>query len=121
MKYLKQIVYILLFTLIGQVLERVVPFPIPGAIYGLLLLFLALCFGIVKVEDVEDVSKFLISILPVLFVTPSVNLLAYWNVVSRDLVPIISITVLTTFLILAVSGLVTQWLLKKKKGDERDG
>lgn len=121
MKYLKQIVYILLFTLAGQVLERIVPFPIPGAIYGLLLLFLALCFGIIKVEDVEDVSKFLISVLPVLFVAPSVNLLAYWNVVAKDLVPIITVTVLTTFLVLGVSGLVTGWLLKKKKGDKEDG
>lgn len=121
MKYLKQIVYILLFTLIGQVLEHVVLFPIPGAIYGLVLLFLALCAGIVKVEDVEDVSKFLISVLPVLFVAPSVNLLAYWGVVSQKLVPVLTITVLTTFLIMAVSGLVTGWLIKKKKGEKNDG
>ena len=121
MKYLKQIVLILLFTLIGQVLERVVPFPIPGAIYGLVLLFLALCFGIVKVEDVEDVTKFCISILPALFVAPSVNLLAYWDVVSKDLVPIITINVLTTFLVFGVGGLVTGWLVKKKKGDKKDG
>lgn len=113
MKYLKQMVYILLFTLIGQVLEQAIPFPIPGAIYGLVLLFLALCFGIVKVEAVEDVSKFLISILPVLFVAPSVNLLAYWDVVAADLVPMITINVLTTLLVFAVGGLVTGWLLKK--------
>ena len=118
MKYLKQIVYILSFTLIGQVLEQVVPFPVPGAIWGLVLLFLALCVGLVKVRDVEDVSKFLISFLPVMFVAPSVNLLAYWDVVSAELVPIIVINVLTTLLVFAVSGLVTAWLLKGKGGDE---
>ncbi len=118
MKYLKQIVYILAFTLIGQVLEQVVPFPVPGAIWGLVLLFLALCVGLVKVRDVEDVSKFLISFLPVMFVAPSVNLLAYWDVVSAELVPIIVINVLTTLLVFAVSGLVTAWLLKGKGGDE---
>ncbi len=120
MKYLKQIVYILLFTLIGQVLEQVVPFPIPGAIYGLVLLFLALCVGLVKVEDVEDVSKFLISILPALFVAPSVNLLACWDLIAEDIVPILVINVLTTLLVLAVSGLVVSWLMKGK-GGKNDG
>ena len=120
MKYLKQIVYILLFTLIGQVLERVVPFPIPGAIWGLVLLFLALCIGFVKVEDVEDVSKFLISFLPVMFVAPSVNLLACWGLIAEDIVPILVINVLTTLLVFAVTGLVVGWLMKGK-GGEQDG
>lgn len=118
MKYLKQFVYILLFTLIGQVLERVVPFPIPGAIYGLVLLFLALCLGLVKVEDVEDASKFFISILPVMFVAPSVNLLACWGLIAEDIVPILVINVLTTLLVFAVSGLVVMWFTKGK--EEKD-
>ena len=115
MKYLKQIVYILLFTLIGQVLEWVVPFPVPGAIYGLVLLFLALCVGLVKVEDVEDVSKFLISFLPVMFVAPSVNLLACWDLISADIVPIVVINVLTTLLVFAVTALVVKALSKGGK------
>lgn len=118
MKYLKQVVYILLFTLVGQVLERIVPFPIPAAIWGLTLLFLSLCIGVIKVEDVEDVSKFLISILPVLFVAPSVNLLAYWDVISTEIVPVVIINVLTTLLVFAVTALVTGWLLKRKGGEK---
>lgn len=118
MKYLKQIVLILLFTLIGEVLHLVVPFPIPAAIYGLLLLFLSLCFRIIRVEDVEDVAKFLISFLPVMFVAPSVNLLAYWNVISSDIVPIVVINVLTTLLVFGVGGLVTGWLTRK--GGKKD-
>lgn len=120
MKYLKQMVYILLFTLIGEVLHQGIPFPIPAAIYGLVLLFLALCVKLIKVEDVEDVSKFMISILPVMFVAPSVNLLAYWDVLSSQIVPILIINILTTLLIFAVGGLVTGWLLKKKGGKDSD-
>ena len=115
MKYLKQIAYILLFTLIGQVLEQVVPFPVPGAIYGLVLLFLALCVGLIKVKDVEDVSKFLISFLPVLFVAPSVNLLACWDLISADIVPIVVINVLTTLLVFAVTALVVKGMCKGGK------
>lgn len=118
MKYLKQIVYILLFTLIGQVLEQVVSFPIPGAIYGLVLLFLALCVGLIKVEDVEDVSKFLISILPVMFVAPSVNLLACWDLIAADIVPILVLNILTTLLVFAVTGLVVGWFIKGKGGKD---
>ena len=45
MKYVKQLLIILAFTLVGEVLARVIPFPIPAAIYGFVLLFVALCTG----------------------------------------------------------------------------
>ena len=47
MKYLSQFMIILGFTLIGETLHRLVPLPIPASVYGLVLLFLALCFRII--------------------------------------------------------------------------
>ena len=43
------------------------PLPIPGAVHSLVLLFLALCLGFVKLEHIKDVAHFLISIMPILF------------------------------------------------------
>ena len=40
MKYLTQFFWILLFCALGELLQAVIPFPIPAAIYGLVLLFL---------------------------------------------------------------------------------
>jgi competence ComEA-like helix-hairpin-helix protein len=58
MKYLSQFLYILLFSLLGELLEAVIPLPIPAAIYGLLLLLLALMTGAVLTQsgDTETYS-----------------------------------------------------------------
>lgn len=56
MKYLKQLVIILLFSFLGELLQELLPLPVPAAIYGLLLLFLALTFKIVKPESIKTVA-----------------------------------------------------------------
>ena len=54
MKYLSQFLIILGFTFAGEALQRIIPLPIPASVYGLLLLFGALCLGLVKLEQVND-------------------------------------------------------------------
>ena len=120
MKYIKQLLIILLFTALGELLAYILPLPIPAAIYGLLLLFLALCFGAVKPEKISETAHFLIGAMPILFVAPTVSILSYWGIIAPNLVPIIVIVVVTTFLVFAVSGLVTKALLPKKGGEDRD-
>ena len=53
MKYLNQFLIILGFSLLGEVLQRIVPLPIPASVYGIALLFLVLCLKLVKVEQVK--------------------------------------------------------------------
>ena len=118
MKYLKQLLIILGFSLLGQLLHTLIPIPIPAAIYGLILLFIALCTGLLKQEHIAATADFLVGIMPVLFVAPAVNLLAYTHIIAPDLVPVVVITVVSTFVVFAVSGLVTQWLLKKEENSD---
>ena len=118
MKYIKQLMWILLFSGIGELLQAVIPLPIPAAIYGLVLLFLALMTGIVKKEHVADTAHWLISIMPLFFVAPTVKLLSYWGVIKPALVPILVVLILSTVVVFAVAGLVTQWL--RRKGDSHD-
>ena len=66
MKYLSQFLIILGFTLAGEALQRIIPLPIPASVYGLALLFTALCLKVVKVEQVKTTGAFLTSILPLL-------------------------------------------------------
>lgn len=116
MKFIKQLLIILGFTALGEALAYLIPLPIPAAIYGLVLLLLALGTGIVKTSHVKDASNFLISIMPVLYVPICVRILEYWGVISQNAAAILTITILSTFLVFAVSGLVTQRLMKKKEG-----
>ena len=113
MKYLKQILIILAFTLLGEVLAYVIPFPIPAAIYGIVLLLIALGTGLLKTEQVKDASGFLISVMPILYVPACVRILEYWGVISQNVTGIVTVTVVSTFLVFAVSALVTQRLMKK--------
>ena len=117
MKYIKQVLIILLFTLLGEVLARVIPFPIPAAIYGIVLMLIALGTGILKTAQVKESSDFFISIMPVLYVPVCVRILEYWGIISSNLVAILTVTIVSTYLVFAVSGLVTQWLLNKKGGN----
>lgn len=120
MKYISQVLIIVLFTFLGEVLSRVIPFPIPAAIYGIVLMLIALSTGILKAEKVKDVSQFLISIMPVLFVAPAVRILEYWGIIAPDVVAIVIISVVSTFLVFAVSALVVNALMKKKEEKNDD-
>ena len=51
---------------------------------------------------------------------PSVRILEYWGIIGPDIAAIAIIAVSTTFLVFAVSGLVTQWIMKKKGADNHD-
>ena len=113
MKYLSQFVIIMGFTLLGEALQRLIPLPIPASVYGLVLLFLALCLKLVKVEQVKDVGSFLTSILPILFVSPAVGIVEDWGLVSDRLIPILLLLIGSTMLSFAVSGRLAQALLKK--------
>ena len=118
MKYMKQLLIILGFTGLGEALARLIPLPIPAAIYGIVLMLIALGSGILKTSMVKEVSSFLTGIMPILFVPPAVRILEYWGIVGPNLAAIAIIAVSTTFLVFAVSGLVTQWVMKKKGGKE---
>lgn len=118
--YLKQSALIFGFTLLGEALSRLIPLPIPAAVYGLVLLFAALCLKIVKVEQISKVSDFLLTILPILFVSPAVNLLESWGILAPHILPIVLIVVASTVLVFIVAGLISQVLCRKEGKDGLD-
>ena len=116
MKYLTQFLRILAFTLVGEALQRLIPLPIPASVYGLVLLFGALCLKIVKVEQVKDAGGFLASLLPLLFVSPMVGIAEEWELIAPQLLPIALLILGSTVLTFGISGSVTQWLMKREGG-----
>ena len=114
MKYIRQFSIILLFSLAGDLCHAVLPLPIPASIYGMVLLLLALMLKVVRVEAVAETGEFLVSMLPVLFVAPTVKLLDYWQLIAPSLWQIAAIVVISTVVVFAVSGWVTQALQKKE-------
>ncbi len=113
MKYIKQLLIIILFSLAGEALAALIPLPVPAAIYGLVLLLIALISGALKAEAIADTARFAIAIMPLLFVAPAVNILENWGIIAPNLIPIVVIMVVSTFIVFIVSGIVTQLLLRK--------
>jgi holin-like protein len=119
MKYLSQFCIILGFTFLGEALQRILPLPIPASVYGLVLLFTALCTGIVKLEQVKETGSFLVSILPILFVAPTVGIVEHWSLIAPRLIPIGLLILGSTVLTFGISGTVAR-LLAGKEGTDRD-
>lgn len=108
MKYLRQFGIIVLISFIGEILYVLLPFPIPASIYGIIILFLCLESGLVSLASVKETSDFLIEIMPIMFVPAAVGLMDSWQIIKADLVPYAVITVITTCVVMAVSGHVVQ-------------
>lgn len=118
MRYIKQFLVILLFTFLGELLRGVLPFPVPASIYGLLLLFVALLSGVLKLEAVRETGKFLIEIMPLMFIPAGAGLIDAWPSLKPLLVPVAIIMAVSTVAVMAVSGCVTQSIMRRngKKG-----
>ena len=119
MKYLNQFLIILGFTLLGEALQRIVPLPIPASVWGLALLFAALCCGIVKTQQVKEASAFLISIMALLFVSPAVGIAENWSIIRPQLLPIALLLAGSTLLTFGISGTVTK-VFSQKGGNHHD-
>ena len=117
MKYIKQLGVILVFSALGEFLQHLLPFPIPASVYGMVLLFLALATKLLPKEAVKESGAFLVSILPLLFVVPIVGLVSNFDLIARNLLPIVITIAMPTVITFAVSGLVTQKLLRKEGKD----
>lgn len=120
MKYINQVLIILLISFIGELLNYFIPLPIPGSIYGMILLFILLCTGVVKLHQIREVGNFLIDIMPMLFIPSAVGIMAQFEQLKSIWIEIIVITIVTTVIVMAVTGLTTQAIIRIKKRKEDD-
>ncbi|MCI6866732.1 MAG: CidA/LrgA family protein [Lachnospiraceae bacterium] len=112
MKYVRQFAVILTVSFMGEVLKALIPLQIPASIYGLVLMLAALCFHIIPLEAVKDAGKFLVEIMPLMFIPAAVGLTESWNKISPILLQLVIVTAVSTILVMAVSGRVTQLVIR---------
>ncbi len=112
MKYVKQLMIILFFSFLGEIINYIVPLSIPASIYGMVLLFVALCTNIVKLEQVEETGEYLLSIMLIFFVPAAVGIMDTFFEYQNSMLKIILIIILSTIVVLSVTGLVSQLVIK---------
>ena len=119
MKYVKQFAIILLVSLVGELMTFLLPLPVPASIYGLVLMLFSLLTGLIKLDAVRDTACFLIEIMPLMFIPAAVGLMASWSVIRANLLAYLIIAAVSTVAVMAVSGLVTQGVLRRNgKGED---
>lgn len=115
MKYIRQVGIIILISFIGELLHFLIPLPVPASIYGLVIMLVCLVSGIIKVSDVKETSSFLIDIMPMMFIPAAVGLMNSWDIIHPQLFVYLIIVVVSLVTVMAVSGRVTQSVIRRGK------
>ena len=113
MKYIKQLAIIILVCFAGELVRYIVPLPVPGSIWGLVLMFILLVTGVIKLEKVEKTADFLVDCMPIMFVPGGVGLMRSWSTLKSMLPAAICSIVLVTPFVMLVTGKVTQKLIDR--------
>lgn len=121
MKYVKQFGIIVFISFIGEILNHILPLPIPASIYGIIIMFLCLKLKIIPIEAVKETGVFLIEAMPLMFIPAAVGLTESWDIIRPSLVPYLLVTAVTTVIVMAVAGRSTQAVIRRSKGSvEKD-
>ena len=106
--------YILLFYFLGQMLSLLIHGFIPGSVLGMILLFLALFFKLVKPENVKDVATTITKNMAVFFIPAGVGLMAYYDLLSKSIVAILVAIAGSTILTIITVAFIQERLDKNK-------
>ena len=118
MHYLRQFMIISLVAFVGEMFSFLIPLPIPASIYGIGIMLALLVSSRLKVESVKDVSLFLISVMPVMFIPATVGLMDSFSLLTGSLFAYAIILVVSTVAVMIVSGCVTQHVIRSEKKKE---
>ena len=109
---LKGMVVLLVMQFAGEIFVTWIEIPIPGNVAGMVLLLLLLLSGIIRAEWIEDAAEMLLSHLALFFVPAGVGVMVYFDLIAAQWLPICVSMVLSTFVVMAVTGWVEERLEK---------
>lgn len=121
MRLLKQagIIFALCWT--GEVVSALLPIAFPGSIVAMLLLFVLLCTGLIKLESIADVSSFLLGNMAFFFIPAGVSILNSYDSVRSDLPAIFAVILISTLITMAVTAgsihLLSGWQNKRRNAE----
>ncbi len=113
MKILKQFLILIGLLFIGEVLQKLIPLPVPATIYALLLLLMLLKLNFILVDTLKELSEFLLNHLSLLFIAPTVSIIQHYQLLSDYLLTTLIMIILSTIIVLALTGLMTQKVMEQ--------
>ena len=113
MHLLKQSLIILFFYALGELVSYFLPFSFPGAILGMILLFISLSLKIVKIEDIKTVSDFFLKYMSLFFIPAGVSVMSSFHLIQEHFVSIAFILVISTIFMLSFISLMVDFFVKR--------
>jgi holin-like protein len=108
---------LLLFQLCGEFISRTLDLPIPGSVLGMSLLLLGLMTNLVDIKWFEEAAEMLLANMALFFVPAGVGVMIYGDLIAAEWLPISVATVLSTFVVMAVTGKLAQKLEATEQDD----
>lgn len=115
MKFIRQLAIILSISFLAELMEYLIPLPVAASIYGLVLMLVGLITKLIPLEKVEGAADFLVEIMPIMFIPPTVGIMTSVEALQQMLVPLFVISIVSTILIMVVTGRVSQHVIRKKE------
>ena len=120
MKYIKQFAIIATITFLGELLNLLLPLPVPASIYGMVLLFVCLLTGVLKLSQIEEAADLLLSVMPIFFISPTVSIMSSIGMMKDQLFGVLLTCIVSTMVVMAVTGWVAQFVMKRSEKEEND-
>lgn len=123
MELLKQFGIITALSLLGELLNHLILLPVPASVWGMVFMFLLLCFKIIKLEQVEKAADFLLSIMTVMFVPVGAGLVQNYTAIKNEIIAIFVILIISTLVCFFITGHVAQFIIdlqQKKRGENHN-
>lgn len=120
MKYVRQIGIILGITMVGELLNQLLPLPVPAGVYGLFILLAALMTGVVKLEQVEVTGNFLMDTMTMMFIPATVGIITCVEELKAVLVPFFIIIGISTVFVMVVTGKMAQWIMERRSPEKKE-
>ena len=115
MKIFKQVSIIFLLCIVGDIIANLLPFPFPGSVIAMILLFVFLLTKIIKPHQIEEIANYLTSILAALFVSTTVSIIQYYDVLRNDLFKFIFICIISAIVTFAVTAYTVTFVIYLKE------
>lgn len=114
MKFFRESILLLSIYFVSEIISKLLNLPVPGSIIGMILLFVLLTSNIIKIEKVESLANFFLDHLAFFFIPASVGLMTSFASLKGSIFKIILLCILTTIIVISVTGLTVQFICNRK-------
>ena len=118
MKLLSKILIFFLICFGCNIISIYLPFPFPGSVLSMIVLFLCLTFGAIKLKHIDDIADFFLENMAFFFIPPTVSIISYVDVLKNiwwQFLIICVVTTVITFVATAYSVKLTIYIMNKRR------